>query len=53
VTHIAELRKDPRPADTTPEAQPPRIRPLPSTRISPYVLKVLGLNSSSEKAPAS
>ncbi len=53
MTHIAELRKDPRPADTTPEAQPPRTRSLPSTHISPYVLKVLGLNAGGEKAPAS
>jgi hypothetical protein len=51
MTHIAELRKDPRPAETAPEAQPPRARQLPSTRISPHVLKVLGLQSA-EIGPA-
>jgi hypothetical protein len=45
VTQIAELRKNPRPADTGPDAQPPSLNELPSTHASPYVLKVLGLPS--------
>jgi hypothetical protein len=43
VTQIVELRKNLRPAGTTPEAEPPRPPQLPSTHASPYVLKVLGL----------
>lgn len=43
MTTVAELRKHPRPADNA-TAQPPSIRQFPSTHISPFVLKVLGLN---------
>lgn len=45
MTHIVEMRKDPRPAGTAPEAGPPHTRPLPSTRIPPCVLEALGLKS--------
>jgi hypothetical protein len=42
MTHIVELRKQPRPAST---AQPPYTRQIPSTHIPSYILKVLGLKS--------
>ena len=44
MTQIVELRKDPRPA-TTPEPQLPRARQFPSTHITAYILKFLGLKS--------
>jgi hypothetical protein len=43
MTHITELRKDPRPATT--ETQPPYSRQVPSTHIPSHILKVLGLKS--------
>jgi hypothetical protein len=51
MTHIVELRKDPRPATTTPKDQPTRSGQVPGTRIPPFVLKVLGLESR-EAGPA-
>lgn len=50
MTQVAELRKDPRPESTTPEDLPIRTRQIPSTHISPLVLKFLGLNG--EKLPS-
>ena len=43
MTHITELRKDPRPANPAPEAQLPHSRQVPSTHISSYILKFPGL----------
>jgi hypothetical protein len=45
MTHITELRKDPRPVSTASENPPCRTHQVPSTRISPFVLKFLGLKS--------
>jgi hypothetical protein len=50
MTHIVELRKDPRPA-TTAEPQPPRTRSLPGAHIPSYIQKILGLEPT-ETGPA-
>jgi len=45
VTHIVELRKEPRPSNPAPEAQSGRTQQIPSAHISSYILKFLGLNA--------
>ena len=48
VTHIVELRKEPRPANPAPEGQSDRTHQIPSTHIPAYIQKVLGLAPASE-----
>ena len=50
MTHIVELRKEPRLANAAAEGQFGRARQIPSAHISPYVLKVLGLESAEAEA---
>jgi|HubBroStandDraft_4_1064222.scaffolds.fasta_scaffold1676881_2 hypothetical protein len=45
MTPIVQLRKDPRVVNVSPEAQPHCITQIPSTHISPYVQKILGLKT--------
>jgi hypothetical protein len=45
MTHIVELRKQPRPANPAPEGPSSRTRQIPSAHISSYLLKILGLKS--------
>ena len=45
MTPIVQLRKDPRAVNVATEDQPRRTWQIPSTHISPYVQKILGLKS--------
>ena len=48
MTHIVELRKEPRLANNAPEGQSGRTHQIPSTHIPAYIQKVLGLPPASE-----
>ena len=48
MTHIVELRKEPRPANNAPEGPSGRTHQIPSTHIPSSIQKVLGLTPASE-----
>ena len=45
MTPVVQLRKDPREVNVTQEGQTRRTWQIPSTHISPFVQKILGLKS--------
>jgi hypothetical protein len=48
MTHVVELRKEQRATNTLPEGRSARTGHLPSTQISPFLQKILGLKPAEE-----